>query len=287
MIKKAVFYMGMTGIVLLCLYSIYLMYQTDARYEVSLEPDKIVTENGDDEIYVAKKTTITQTVSLQGTVAPFYGDEQVEVHVEGVPNKIERYVEVDDVIEKDTVYAKYNGKEYKSESKLYCVSVEETGGVVFTFVDYSKLYVEVGVPEIYAVEALRGKEVALTNNGTAFSGIVSFMDGYCNDGVVRTRVIYDSESVLLRPGAVCTVSVVLQQKEEAVAIPSAFVIYSEYEDEYRAILTSDGRTTTVKVQVGIIGDDLVEILSGIRENDCVMLPAEEMSLQYYRNRQEE
>lgn len=282
MLKKVGFYICIGFILILCTYSIYLMYQTDANYKVSLEDNDIILENSDDEIYVVGLEDIIQSISLVGSVVPAYEDERVEIYIEGKVADINKYIQVGSVIEKDVVYAAYKGKEYKANSKMYCIGIkEDLNGVKFEFVDYSKLYIEIGIPEKYALESLYDKEVSLMCNGIEFSGNISFLDGYCIDGFVRSKVIYQNEEMLLRPGTKCDANIIIQQKENVVAVPLEFVMYSEFEDEYRVLIVDGDKTITRTIKVGIIGDEMVEIASGVKENDCIMIPRDEMSLKYY------
>lgn len=288
MLKKAGFYISVTTIVLLCIYSIYLMYQTDTRYDVSIDSSEIVVSNSDDEIYLIKTGDVIKTINLRGTVAPLYDTERIEVYVEGVSAKIEKCVEAGDILDENSVYAKCNGYEYKTDSKWRCVSVEtKANGVVFVFIDYSKLYIDVNIPEEYAKESLYEKEVEVKNNETEFSGDISYIDVYCSGGMVNSRVTYNSKEILLRPGTECSVSIVLSQKEDVVVVPLEYVIYSKYEDEYRVMLVEGNKTITTKVKIGIIGDEVVEVISGVNENDCIMLPSTEMSLDYYLSNSKE
>ncbi|MGN0379368.1 MAG: efflux RND transporter periplasmic adaptor subunit [Butyrivibrio sp.] len=284
MLKKVGFYICIGCILILCTYSIYLMYQIDANYKVSLEKDDIFFENSDDEIHVVGLDNVTKSISVEGRVVPVYEDERTEVCIEGKPSDIEIYVNKGSVLDKGFVYALYNGKEYKADSKMHCIGInQDDNGVVFEFIDYSKLYIELCIPEKYALESLCGKNVELIHDGSSFSGEISYIDGYCTDGVVRGEVKYKNQEILLRPGTKCNANIIISQKENVVVVPLEFIMYSEFEDEYRVMIVDGDKTINRTIKVGIIGDSMVEIISGISENECIMMPKDEMSLKYYLN----
>lgn len=284
MAKKIVFYICIGIILVLCTYSIYLMHKTDANYKVSLEENDIVFQNSDDEIYVVGLEEVTQSIDVVGNVVPVYADERVEIFIEGKLSDINKRVQIGSVIEKDAVYAVYGGKEYKANSKMRCIGIkEDSNGVMFEFIDYSKLYIEVRIPEKYASEALCNKGVTLVCNGNEFLGNISFLDAYCVDGYVTSNITYKNEEVLLRPGTECNAVILTQQKENVVAVPLEYVIYSEFEDEYKLMIVDGEKTITKTIKIGIIGDKMIEIVSGVNENDCIMIPKDEMSLRYYLN----
>ena len=283
MLKKIGFYICIVVIMGLCIYSIYLMHHIDANYEVSFDDGEVIYINEIEEIYAVKRQNVIQTVQLEGMVVPVYGDENVEVVVEGEIADIKRFIQVGNVIEKDAIYASHDGREYKAKARMQCIGISEVdNGIRFEFVDYSKLYMEIGIPEKYIVDSLYNKEVLLTYNDREFKGNISFIDGYCNDGVVKATVVYKNEEELLRPGTKCNVGITIQYKENVLAVPLDYMMYSETEDAYKVMLVSENSSTvSVGVKVGIIGDDMVEIISGVKENSCIALPRDEMSLRYY------
>lgn len=288
MLKKISFYLCITFIVVLCVYSIYLMYRNDANYEVVLDENEIIADDNADETYIVGYDNVIESISLTGSAQPVYEDERVEIYIEGKAEDIYKYVKAGDVIEKNAIYASYKGKEYKANSKMQCIDIQEDdGGVIFQFVDYSKLYIEIGIPEKYADSSLRDKEVEVVYNDTSFTGNITYIDGYCNENVVSSKITYANEDILLRPGTKCQVNIIIQNKENVVAVPLEFVIYSEYEDEYRIMLVEGDKTITQTIKIGVIGDSMVEVISGLNADACIMMPRDEMSLKYYLNNSEE
>lgn len=283
MFKKIGLFVFMGIIMALCSYSIYLMYKSDTNYKVTLEED-IIFSGTDDEIYMVTHEDIVQSLNVSGSVMPVYAEEMVEVYIEGKPSDVSRTVQKGDTIGKGTVYATYKGKEYKADSKMYCVEITDyADGVKFEFIDYGKLFIEIKIPEKYAAESLYNREITITCNEKTFSGNISFLSGYCFDGCVNSKITYNSEEILLRPGTECSANIIIQQKEDVMAVPLEYVIYSEYEDQYRLLVAEGERTISRTVEVGIIGDKMVEIISGVSENDYISLPRDEMSLKYYLN----
>lgn len=284
MIKKSGFYICMGIIILLCIYSIYLMYKTDANYMISIEEEYISHNSGDSEIYTVELGSVEKVLSVDGTVMPVCEEEKIEVLVEGKLSEIKKNIQRGDILEKDTVYASCRGKEYKVAGKMQCVEIKDAeNGVVFEFIEYGKLYIEAKISEEYTTGLMKEQEVTLEHNGDRFTGNIVFVDGYCMEGKVKTDISYKNEEVLLRPGSLCKVSIQVAQKENVVAVPLEYIVYVENEDEYRIMIDDGGKSMSIPVEVGLIGDDKAEIISGIKENDVIVMPLDEISLRYFLN----
>lgn len=281
MVRKIFFHMFMFVIIGLCAYSIYLMYKTDSNYSVDIEKDDIIWESYSGDLYTVGLENVYQSVVFFGNVAPVESDEIEEVFIEGEIDDIKINIAKGSVLEKDMVYATYSGKEFKSSGKMRCTDiVKKTEGVQLHFINYGKLYIEMRIPEKYASDSLVNKEITIFCADIEFNGIVEYLDGYCYDGYVLSYIRYDNEEFLLRPGAECNTKIIVSQKEDVVAVPLEFVIYSENENEYRIMVVNGNSTMTKKVEIGIIGDDKVEIISGLDVGEQIVMPRDEMSLSH-------
>lgn len=282
MLKKITFYFSMLLITGICIYSVIIMNKTDARYEVNLDEEDISNDISEQDLYVVSKGDVSQKLVLNGTISPIYGDEMYEVFVEGKASDIKSYVSLGQIVNKDEVYAEFKNKEYKANNKICCIGIEQNDiGVKYTFLEYSKLYVQIKVPEENITDSINGKTVSVFCNNIKFEGKVTFVDNYCIDGFVSVKVEYKNEEILLRPGSSCVVEMVLDEKTDVIVVPTACVIYDEYSDEYRVMLYDGSASYTKTIEIGIIGDGVVEVISGMSADETIVFPRAEMSLKYY------
>jgi multidrug efflux pump subunit AcrA (membrane-fusion protein) len=79
------------------------------------------------------------------------------------------------------------------------------------------------------------------------------------------RVIIQNPALLLRPGYFAEVHIVLAQKQNALVIPREAVV------DDRVFVVRDNMAFSKKPVLGWLTDDHAEILSGIEENDIVIL----------------
>jgi membrane fusion protein (multidrug efflux system) len=79
------------------------------------------------------------------------------------------------------------------------------------------------------------------------------------------RVIVQNDKNLLRPGYFVEVHIIIGEKKNALIVPrQAFV-------DNRMFVVKDSLARSVKVELGWITDEVVEALSGIKENDKVIV----------------
>lgn len=282
MAKKVWFYIWLIFISAVCIFSIYLMYKNDSSYTVSIRPEDVEIVDDDWELYTVGVSNVKNIIVLNGEIVPSHESEVVDTCIQGSSASIKKYVKEGEVLESDTVFAEYKGKQYKTKGIVRCISIQESNTyTIFSFLDYSKLYVQAEIPEKYAIDALVEREVSIKCNQEVLVGRVTYLDSYCENGFVRVNIAYNNEEVLLRPGSKCKVELLAEEKENVMALPLEFVVYSEEDDEYRVLIVRDDMVFNQSISVGVIGDEMVEIVSGLTLEETVKLPDSEMSLKYY------
>jgi HlyD family secretion protein len=123
-------------------------------------------------------------------------------------------------------------------------------------------YVDLGDPAVVDVAAVRGAVIAGAVTRTGYALDVSSRS-------LETIIDLDNADGRLRPGLFATVRLMLQEKPDALTLPSAAVIRQGKDAFcYRLI---GGKATKTPIQLGIkVGDDL-EVLSGIAAGETVIM----------------
>lgn len=126
--------------------------------------------------------------------------------------------------------------------------------------------------------------------GVQAEGVVSQVDvaGAANSGVVSygLEISFDTDNEAIKPGMSTSATIVTNSKENVLMLPSAAVkeangsyfvqvLGKKYDltDRQASIrgVTSDTAPESKEVQVGLVGDEYTEIISGLEEQDQVVL----------------
>jgi RND family efflux transporter MFP subunit len=86
---------------------------------------------------------------------------------------------------------------------------------------------------------------------------------------LRTEIDLPNADGLLRPGMYATVTILLEQREDALALPITAIIHNGAETYCCAV--ASGKIDHRPVTLGLRSGDEVEIISGLHDNDTVVL----------------
>ncbi len=105
----------------------------------------------------------------------------------------------------------------------------------------------------------RGEIVSIDPAATVILGIINY----------KITIALENNLDILRPSMTADLDILTQKKEDVIFVPRK--VLSKQDNKYTVdILTSDGKQEIV-VEVGLIGDSEVEIISGLKENDQIIL----------------
>jgi AcrB/AcrD/AcrF family protein/HlyD family secretion protein/copper binding protein CusF len=111
--------------------------------------------------------------------------------------------------------------------------------------------------------------------GRTWSGTVDYIYPSLNTQTrtARVRVRFDNPDGYLRPGMFAQMTIATQPAREALLIPREALIRTG--SQSRVVLAKgDGRFKSIAVEVGRIGENRVEILSGLNEGDQLVTSAQ-------------
>jgi len=147
--------------------------------------------------------------------------------------------------------------------------------LVLNRIDRMRLIVDVPEMEAPLVDAGDAGDVATVRiqslNATEWSAKVSRTGWALSTGnrSLRTELDIPNPTGRIRPGMYATVSLLLEQRENALTLPAAAII-REGQNTF-CCLVQDGKARRHPIQVGLrVGDD-VEVLSGLEESQAVVL----------------
>ena len=182
-------------------------------------------------------------------------------------------------MEKSVIRAPFAGRITRVD--LRSGETASVGAPVFRLVREAGLVVEARVPESDIVKLSTGMEASVTfdalDSSDIFQAKVTAIDPAATiiQDVVSYVVTFEVSGIdgRLRDGMSADIDIVTAKREHVLAVPFRALI-ARGEKTFATLSRSDGTTEEVQVQTGLEGDDgTVEILSGLKEGDVVVVSA--------------
>jgi membrane fusion protein (multidrug efflux system) len=140
--------------------------------------------------------------------------------------------------------------------------------------DFSKVRLQIAVPEIEAARVTVGQPVKVTTDnlpGTHFDGKVTRFT-YALDAASRTmlvEVMLDNPDLALRPGMLVTAKIGIEHKENASLIPADSLVMEKA--NAFAYTVEGGKAAKHPIKIGFNDGQNVEVLEGLDARDVVIL----------------
>jgi HlyD family secretion protein len=181
------------------------------------------------------------------------------------------------------VYAPIDGvvtARFVQSGQIISSGISTTGGgtPIMTLSDLSRLYVLASVDESDIGDVRPGQKVQITADaypGMSFGGVIERVaqKGVNTSNVVtfevRIEILGENKS-LLKPEMTANVDIIIAEKEKALTLPVAAV--SRVKGIHTvSVLRPDGSTEAREVDVGISDGMRIEIVSGLDENETVLV----------------
>jgi HlyD family secretion protein len=148
--------------------------------------------------------------------------------------------------------------------------------VLLTIADMSKMQISVQVDESDVGRVKNGQKVSFTVDsypGKTFTGVVSNVS---NKATITQNVVYypvtvdiDNPEGLLKPTMTARVSVHVGESKNVLIVPLSAVKQTKGQ-QYVQVM-KDGKQQNTNVTLGLSSDDRVEVASGLKEGDQVLL----------------
>lgn len=150
----------------------------------------------------------------------------------------------------------------------------QTGTSIVTLMDFSKVRLQVAVPELEASRVAVGQPVSVvTENlpGLQFEGKVARFS-YALDMASRTmlaEVSLDNPKLALRPGMLVTAKLGIERKDGAVVMPTEALVMEKV--NAFAYIVDGEKAAKRPIKIGFNDGKNVEVLEGLSNNDSIIL----------------
>ncbi|MGI6031308.1 MAG: efflux RND transporter periplasmic adaptor subunit [Eubacteriales bacterium] len=158
-------------------------------------------------------------------------------------------------------------------------SMASQSSVAMTIVDMDRVKLTINVADSVINKIQVGSQVYITIDaldGQQFEGTVSTVAPAADSQTMLypVEIYIDNAQHLIKPGMFATVRLVLETKTDVISLPLDAVIEKNGET-YVYVAGEDGRAKKVIVTTGMENSESVEILSGLEENDRVVVSGQD------------
>lgn len=142
---------------------------------------------------------------------------------------------------------------------------------VLTLVDFSQVKITVGVSQNDILSVRKGQSASLkvaSHPDRVFQGIVSLVNLAADSLSKKFNIeaIFDNPDFVLRPGTFGEITLEVSTHEDALVLPQKAIIEGKY-----VFLAQGNRAEKKEVTLGLQNTDLVEVITGVREGDLVII----------------
>ncbi len=144
------------------------------------------------------------------------------------------------------------------------------GEVLARIADVSRFRIEGTISDIHASRIATGMETIVVSGNRRANGVIASVDPTVRNGAVNFQVEVPEDAGLeLRNNLRVDLHIVLASRENALRLPRGPGIGEARRQE--VFVVRDGRAVLTPVETGLTGHDAVEIVSGVREGDRVIV----------------
>lgn len=153
-------------------------------------------------------------------------------------------------------------------------SIIQQGAPLGKIMNYSKMYIDVNLPENTMSEIKIGQGVQITNYSVpddTLSGKITEISPAI-DISTRTylaKVRFNNSSLLIRPGMFVKTLIKVKQKNDIITIPKEIIISDQRGK--RVFVIEENTAIERIIETGIENEDMIEVLSGLAENERLVV----------------
>jgi HlyD family secretion protein len=160
-----------------------------------------------------------------------------------------------------------------SDRALNLGEMASSGSAVFSIVDISRVVARANIPVHQAALIHVGKSATISGPGGELSGKVTVVSPAVDPSSTTVEIWVEAANTheKLTPGITVKISINAGEIRNALVVPAAALLNSDEGGEKVMVAGSDSLAHEQKVDVGVRSGDDVQILSGVKEGDKVIV----------------
>ncbi len=149
-----------------------------------------------------------------------------------------------------------------------------SGQAMVTIMNYDKMFLDINLPEKTISEVQTGQLVVITNytlEGDTLKGVVSELSPAVSTETrtFKGKLLIENPELKLRPGMFVKADVVVARRDSAIVIPKKLIMSS---NRGKVVFVVDQSTARERrLQLGIENQDYAEVVTGLKENDRLVV----------------
>ncbi len=149
-----------------------------------------------------------------------------------------------------------------------------SGQAMVTIMNYDKMFLDINLPEKTISEIQNGQQVIITNYTIAedtLKGVVSELSPAVSTETrtFKGKLLIENPELKLRPGMFVKADIVVARRDSAIVIPKNLILSS---GRGKMVFVVDQSTARERrIQLGIENQDFAEVVSGLKENDRLVV----------------
>jgi HlyD family secretion protein len=160
-----------------------------------------------------------------------------------------------------------------SDRALNLGEMASSGSAVFSIVDISRVVARANIPVHQAALIHVGKSATISGPGGELSGKVTVVSPAVDPSTTTVEIWVEAANTheKLTPGITVKISIHAGEIRNTLVVPAAALLNSDEGGEKVMVAGSDSLAHEQKVDVGVRSGDDVQILSGVKEGDKVIV----------------
>lgn len=148
------------------------------------------------------------------------------------------------------------------------------GDPLATIMNYSRMYVDINLPENTMMEIQKGQKVQITNynlpNDTLSGTITEISPAIdVNTRTYLAKVRFNNPRLLIRPGMFVKALIKINQKNDVLTIPKE-VIISDQKGK-RVFVVQENTAFERVIETGLENEEMIEVVEGLEENERLVV----------------
>lgn len=276
--KRILFYLFVICLLFLSVFSVILAYRNDDNSTIQIDPGEVTPVTDMDDVALVTRGTVADCLTVGATVAPANENCLTVFYIPGEKETITLFAAVGAEMKKDDKVAERGNEKYTCSGEMKCVDIQwNEDGCEVVCLDYSKLYLSAMIPVKYLQYDLFSKSYTFyTEDRSEIKAKLSYLDYIDQNGLVAAKFLIEETKQHLLPGTSVQCDTTLFEKKDALVLPLLFVM--ERGGQYYVEILENGNIHNQKIEIGMIGTNYVEILSGVSEGDQILYPGDGFSI---------
>ncbi len=208
------------------------------------------------------------------------------VDVKSNINNFKYVSKIGQLVRKDQILASTNNRKVVATEDAYVMNVtQEKYKTSFELLNLSDIYIDAQIPVEYYNNKLFDKVYTIINNGNKYTAKIQIINPIAEKGMLSAKLLLSKPDMSLILGQDVVIQFLVDKKDNVLIVPKKYIIKSD--DLYQVLLINDETIIPTNVEIGLVTNGAVEVVSGIKEDDVIDMVADGVSMADYEEKKKD